>query len=373
MRSSDVLSGTANAISLNRSRIPFAHRHRSPLPLPTGSQPILKGTPLSVTDTESTAMTLQMLSLDLIVVDKRVQARVGTDAKVVDEYADAMRNGVKFPPLIVFYDGNVYRLGDGFHRYAAAPHARYTEFWCEVRPGGLREATLFAVGANASHGRPRSNEDKRAAVQKLLMDDEWSDWSDREIARCCHVSHQLVADLRDLTGRETSERKYQNKYGDVGTMSTDKIGKGGKGQDNAMQQPVPAVVNQTAAPSPPVAAVQPSPEVPQPVPAGDEPEVSSASTQVDRGPDVAQTELMGPLTEKQANAERQAAIKMEFDRATARDEDIIQDIAKLIFEAPRRKRSLLIEKLDEVGLGVTVADLVDLMKEMRPKLFRWED
>jgi hypothetical protein len=155
-----------------------------------------------------------MLSLDLIAVEKRVQARVETDAKLVDEYADAMRNGDEFPPLTVFYDGDVYRLGDGFHRYAAAPHARYTEFKCEVRPGGLREAILFAAGANASDGRRRSNDDKYTAVLKLLTDDEWSASSDREIARRCHVSHQLVADLRHVTGSETSERKYQNKYGD---------------------------------------------------------------------------------------------------------------------------------------------------------------
>jgi hypothetical protein len=332
---------------------------------------------LSVTDTESTAMTLQTLSLDLIVVDKGVQARVGTDAKLVDEYADAMGNGDKFPPLTVFYDGDVYRLGDGFHRYAAAPHARYTEFKCEVRPGGLREATLFAVGANASHGRQRSNDDKRTAVLKLLNDDEWFRWSDRGIARHCQVSHQLVADLRRLTGRATSERTYRNKHGDDGTMSIERIGTGGNtGQDNAIQQPVPTVVNQTAVPSPAVAVVQPSPKVLQPVAAAAQREVSTVLTQVGREPDADPTKLAGPVTEKQRTAERQAAKvarKLEDDRRRAEDKDLLRVIAHIILEAPEERRSLVIEKIDRIGLGVTITELASVMREIRPELFQWED
>ncbi len=33
-------------------------------------------------------------------------------------------------------------------------------------------------------------------VMKLLQDDEWSHWSDREIARQCRVGHPLVAQIR---------------------------------------------------------------------------------------------------------------------------------------------------------------------------------
>ena len=94
-----------------------------------------------------------------------------------------------------------------------------------VHVGELRDAKLFAVGANATHGHPRSAADKRCAVLKLLKDEEWCKWSDREIARHCHVGHQLVAELRPLTGRTTSERRFRSRHGSVGKMKTERIGK----------------------------------------------------------------------------------------------------------------------------------------------------
>jgi hypothetical protein len=81
-----------------------------------------------------------------------------------------MRDGEEFPPPTVFtIDGITYRLADGFHRMAAyrRAHPDVQEIQCEVRTGDLEDAVLFACGANASHGLPRSNSDKRKAVQAL--------------------------------------------------------------------------------------------------------------------------------------------------------------------------------------------------------------
>ena len=55
---------------------------------------------------------------------------------------------------------------------------------------------LHAVSANATHGLRRTNADKRRAVMALLYDDEWAQWSDREIARRCAVDGKTVARLR---------------------------------------------------------------------------------------------------------------------------------------------------------------------------------
>jgi hypothetical protein len=164
------------------------------------------------------------IALDKIRIDECVQARAKIVPEVVDEYTEAMRAGDEFPPLAVFQDGDTYILADGFTRHAAAKRAGRANINCEVRPGGLRDAMLFAAGANATHGRPRSTADKRRAVLKLLNDDEWCKWSDREIARRCHVGHQLVAELREVTGRATSERKFRSKHGNVGKMKVEKIG-----------------------------------------------------------------------------------------------------------------------------------------------------
>jgi hypothetical protein len=65
-----------------------------------------------------------------------------------------------------------------------------------VHEGGRRDAILFAVGANATHGLRRTNADKRRAVLTLLHDPEWRQWSDSEIAHKCRVSRPLVAEMR---------------------------------------------------------------------------------------------------------------------------------------------------------------------------------
>jgi hypothetical protein len=107
-----------------------------------------------------------------------------------------------------------------------------TTFPCDVCKGGLREAVLFSCGANAAHGLPRTNEDKRRAVMKLLDDAEWSHWSDREIGRCARVSHEFVRKLRpvqsvtvNVDSEQDSSRTYTTKHGTVATMKIGNIGK----------------------------------------------------------------------------------------------------------------------------------------------------
>jgi len=66
--------------------------------------------------------------------------------------------------------------------------------------------------------------DKRRAVMKLLNDDEWSQWSDREIARRCAVSHMTVNRLREEMSLSQSysepvePRTYTTKHGTTATM-----------------------------------------------------------------------------------------------------------------------------------------------------------
>jgi ParB-like chromosome segregation protein Spo0J len=110
----------------------------------------------------------------------------------VDEYADALRNGATFPAVLAFFSGTKYWLADGFHRIEAALRIGQQTIAVEVRQGTRREAVLYACGANAQHGLRRSDQDKARAVLTLLHDDEWSQWSYREIARRCHVSHDFV-------------------------------------------------------------------------------------------------------------------------------------------------------------------------------------
>jgi hypothetical protein len=137
-----------------------------------------------------------------------------------------MEHGEAFPPVVVFHDGKDYWLADGFHRRDAAIGAGLLEIEAEVKQGTQRDAILYSVGANADHGLRRTNDDKRRSVIRLLEDEEWGKWSDREIAKRCNVNPHLVAELRPVTVNNPSEsRTYTTKHGTQATMNTARIGK----------------------------------------------------------------------------------------------------------------------------------------------------
>lgn len=165
------------------------------------------------------------IALDAIRTDGATQAREQLDFLTVDSYASAMFDGAVFPPVVVYEENDeTLWLADGFHRVAAAKQNAKETIQAEVRQGGQRDALLYAVGANATHGLRRTNADKRKAVLLLLRDEEWRQWSDREIARRCYVDHKLVGKLRaEFTGDIPSEeRVYLTKHGTKTTMKTAK-------------------------------------------------------------------------------------------------------------------------------------------------------
>lgn len=138
------------------------------------------------------------LHLDEIRTDGGTQPRDKIDDEVVHRYVEALKAGATFPPIVVYYDGEDYWLADGFHRLKAYRELKRRKVAVEIHQGSRREAILHAVGANAEHGLPRTREDVRRAIDTLLRDPEWSQWSDREIARWCKTSHPTVAARRKL-------------------------------------------------------------------------------------------------------------------------------------------------------------------------------
>ncbi|UJB72795.1 hypothetical protein HRE53_29775 (plasmid) [Acaryochloris sp. 'Moss Beach'] len=136
------------------------------------------------------------LDLSKITLDGRVHSRQRLNIKVIAEYAKAMKKGVMFPPVIVFFDGSRHLLADGFHRFKAKESIGESKLLTAVRCGSRRDAILFAAGANSTHGFQRTNADKHRVVEWLLNDNEWSRWSDNEIARKVGVSQPFVGKLR---------------------------------------------------------------------------------------------------------------------------------------------------------------------------------
>lgn len=168
------------------------------------------------------------ISLNRVKTDGGTQPRAQLDLMIVADYAEAMKDGAQFPPVILFYDGETHWLADGFHRYRAAEQVGQVDIDADIKQGTRRDAVLFSVGANSSHGLRRTNEDKRRSVMTLLEDDEWRKWSDREIARWAGVSQPFVSTLRPpVTDNryQLEERTYTTKHGTTATMQTANIGR----------------------------------------------------------------------------------------------------------------------------------------------------
>lgn len=188
------------------------------------------------------------IPLDQVRTDCGTQSRTCIDPETRERYANAMREGAKFPPIAVFYDGSQYLLADGFHRVAAALDAGRVTLPVDIRQGTARDAILYSTGANSKHGKPRTRSDINQSITRLLTDEEWSRWSDRAIAEHVgDVSHVTVGKRRAELAAQvslvnlTSERTYVNRYGQESTMQTANIGKNGRTNDRPIQPRVPEV------------------------------------------------------------------------------------------------------------------------------------
>jgi hypothetical protein len=190
----------------------------------------------------------KMIPLAHIRTELDSQARVQIRPATVHEYALAMKEqagdgGLRFPAVVLFGFGPGYHVGDGFHRILATREAEQSEILAEVRPGGQREALLWSIAANADHGLPRTNADKRKAVTLLLADAEWSQWSDHEIARRCQVSQRFVSGLRKHVSENGSQmRPRKVRRGDtVYTMEPKATPTGNAGKGDEPPAATPAV------------------------------------------------------------------------------------------------------------------------------------
>jgi len=313
-------------------------------------------------------MTLKALSIEEIRIDGGTQARVSLCESTVAEYAEAIEDGARMPPIEVYFDGAAYWLADGFHRFFANKKAGKAKIDATVYLGQRRDAILFSLNANARHGLRRSNADKRKAVETLLGDEEWSQWSDRQIAKACGVSNTLVSNLRislstvdsDLQKdtckasheSDKSTRNYVNKDGKTVTMDTSNIGKKADAE-SAAAPPAPA-----PAPAPAPGPVAPPAQEPAAAPAvqpttAETPSVTAQPIQQSADSSVTQADDQeledddseGMLSNEEVVTEMAAEIeKLQADikalTATDKDAEILK-WRKLVELADRRRDELM--------------------------------
>jgi transposase-like protein len=136
------------------------------------------------------------LPIGQIRLDGGTQPRTALDFAAIDDYAEAMAAGGKFPPVVVFLDGEHYWLADGFHRLKAAFAAGFDAIDCELRQGTLEDAQWYSFSANKTNGLRRTNEDKQRAVKSALLHARAASLSNSAIARHVGVDEATVRNWR---------------------------------------------------------------------------------------------------------------------------------------------------------------------------------
>ncbi|MCL2623152.1 MAG: hypothetical protein FWD31_05730, partial [Planctomycetaceae bacterium] len=161
--------------------------------------------------------------------DLNTQAREKTCDETVREYAEAMENGTRFPPIVVFFDleNELYILADGFHRLFAHLRVKPNDpIIIDQFLGNVNDARWYSIGANKSHGLMRSNEDKRTAVEMAFLHPNSVNMSDRQVADHVGVSHQMVSVARKRLVAEGRLSTVDSRIGADGrTYNITNIGK----------------------------------------------------------------------------------------------------------------------------------------------------
>lgn len=114
---------------------------------------------------------MQGLNVNSIKLDPRLQPRNELIADAITQYAEDMKNGDTFPPVLVMRISGAYYLISGWHRTLAAKRANISEINAEIIEGTMADALWMASESNKEHdhsGTRRTNADKRKAVKMAI-------------------------------------------------------------------------------------------------------------------------------------------------------------------------------------------------------------
>lgn len=273
------------------------------------------------------------LAIAKIKMDGGTQSRAQLSQQTIDDYAAVIGEGASFPPVVVFHDGSDYWLADGFHRVRAAQVAGKAKIAADIRQGTRRDAILYSVGANESHGLRRTREDKHRAVLTLLDDAEWSAKPERWIAETAHVSHTFVQNVRAkhlATLPDKPSEREVTRGGTTYTMQTAAIGKSAGAQtEEITTQPVE----------------------PQGVEGGAEP--VSSTEEITR-----QENLRAAIGTDSATKEERGNNLYETPDEAVHTILCLEDFAPRVYE-PACGRGAIVRVLERSGYHVALSDLVD--------------
>lgn len=144
----------------------------------------------------------QYVNVADVTADSMMQHRMITHDKVIEEYADVLRNGAELAPIQIIRDqNNTLWLWDGFHTLEAAKRVGVKKLRAKITRGTKRKAWLNSLGANAKHGIRRTRTDLQKTVDDALGDpevkfsllNEDQQHSYNSLAKLCTVHHSTIS------------------------------------------------------------------------------------------------------------------------------------------------------------------------------------
>lgn len=145
------------------------------------------------------------INISKIRIDGGSQNR-SIDDELVTTYKDAIKDGDKFPPIDVTYDGKEYWLYDGFHRYHAYCGLDKKQITANIRNGTKRDSVWLSFGANSKHGRRRKKAENDYILGRVLTDKEWKKKSLRDIAKHVGLSHTTISNYKMSVNKFTGKK-----------------------------------------------------------------------------------------------------------------------------------------------------------------------
>ena len=149
--------------------------------------------------------------------DADCQTRALVESETVLEYAEAMKDGATFPPIVVFHDSASYWLADGYHRYLAAKtlarergDEETATISADIRQGSKLDAVRYALSANARHGKRREPGDYAKAYEiavRLGLCEAHDAKAVAELLACTiQWARRLTAEAREKRDAERAAR-----------------------------------------------------------------------------------------------------------------------------------------------------------------------
>ena len=142
---------------------------------------------------EDRSMTVMKLKPSDLTLSDEVLPRQSKSRGGIDKYKAILRR-FELPPLLVVYDGTVRWLADARSRLQAHVELGAEEVKCDVVKGTKEDAIWLAA---AKHAMPRTNAEKRNAVELLLKTEKGQHSTNEQIADHVGCSAVFVSHVLD--------------------------------------------------------------------------------------------------------------------------------------------------------------------------------